>query len=121
MENVILCGIISEPKEPKLTMNSFIGLLVKELNDAYKRWMIPTKNPVLRLFVLDYALEVSCVKYQLHINYVAFLGHSAHFGCNKCLKEFPIESFDRKPDFSVYNRSDWEGETQGYLIPVIKM
>ena len=30
MENIILCGIIPGPKEPKLTMNSFISPLVKE-------------------------------------------------------------------------------------------
>ena len=30
------------------------------------------------------------------------------------LKEFPTESFGRKPDFSAYNRSDWEMRTKGH-------
>ena len=45
MENVIVIGIIPGPKEPKLTMNSFIGPLVNELNSAYRGWRIPHKPP----------------------------------------------------------------------------
>jgi len=62
MKNVILCGIIPGPKEPKLTMNSFIAPLVKELDDAYRGWMIPTKHPIIKTVCVR---QVLFVIYQL--------------------------------------------------------
>ena len=32
-------------------------------------------------------------------------------GCNKCYKEFPRAHFGDKPDFSGFNRSEWEEKT----------
>ena len=32
-------------------------------------------------------------------------------GCNKCLKKFPTQSFGETPDFSGYNRDEWELRT----------
>ena len=49
--------------------------------------------------------------YQPHGN-SGFLGHSARLGCNKCVKEFPTESFGKKPDFSGYERTEWEVRTK---------
>lgn len=40
-----------------------------------------------------------------------FLGHAARIGCNKCLKAFPTTAFGDKPDFSEYNRNEWELRT----------
>ena len=44
MENVLIVGIMPGPKEPKLTMNSFIDPLVH----AYKGWKIPTSHSILK-------------------------------------------------------------------------
>ena len=114
IENIILCGIIPGPKEPKLTMNSFVAPLVKELNDAYKGWMIPTKHPFLKSVYVRLCIGSVVCDIPATRKLCGFLGHSARFGCNKCLKEFPTESFGRKPDFSGYNRSDWEMRTKDH-------
>jgi len=112
MENIILCGIIPGPKEPKLTMNSFVSPLVKELSDAYRGWVIPTKHPVLKTVYIRLCVGSVVCDIPATRKLCGFLGHSAHFGCNKCLTEFPTESFGKKPDFSGYNRSDWEIRTK---------
>ena len=40
-----------------------------------------------------------------------FLGHRALLGCSRCLKLFPTENVGDKPDYSGFNRSDWEPRT----------
>ena len=88
MENVIIVGIIPGTKEPKLTMNSFIGPLVKELNSAYKGWCIPTNHPILKTVIVR--LCIGCVTCDIPATrkLCGFFGHSAKLGCNKCLKQF---------------------------------
>jgi len=48
MENIIIVGIIPGPKEPKLTMNLYIGPLVQDLQSAYRGWQFPTNHPILK-------------------------------------------------------------------------
>ena len=112
MENVILCGIIPGPKEPKLTMNSYIGPLVKELNNAYRGWKIPTKHEIFKTVYVRLCIGSVVCDIPATRKLCGFLGHTARLGCNKCLKEFPTESFGKKPDFSGYNRTDWEMRTK---------
>jgi len=59
MENIIIVGNIPGPKEPKLTMNSFVGPLVKELNSAYRGWRIPTNHSILKTVFVR--LCIGCV------------------------------------------------------------
>ena len=87
-------------------MNSYIGPLVKELNDAYRGWKIPTKHEIFKTVYVRLCIgSVVCEIRKL-------CGHTARLGYNKCLKKFPTESFGRKPDFSGYNRTDWEMRTK---------
>lgn len=112
VENVIIVGIIPGPKEPKLTMNSFIGPLVNELNSACKGWCIPTKHPVLKSVVVR--LCIGCITCDIPATrkLCGFLGHSATLGCNKCLKKFlRVEGGDKR-DYSGFNRSEWEFRTK---------
>lgn len=37
-----------------------------------------------------------------------FTGHRATLGCSRCLKEFPVESFSEYPDYSGFDKSEWE-------------
>ena len=74
--------------------------------------MIPTKHPVLKTVYVRLCIGSVVCEIPATRKLCGFLGHSAHFGCNKCLKEFPTESFGRKPDFSGYNRADWEMRTK---------
>jgi len=74
LENIIIVGIIPGPKEPKLTMNSFIGPLVNELNSAFKGWHIPTNHPVLKSVLVR--LCIGCVTCDIPLlgSYVVSLG-----------------------------------------------
>ena len=40
-----------------------------------------------------------------------FVGHNAHRGCSKCLQVFPTHTFGEKPDYSHFNRDEWELRT----------
>ena len=40
-----------------------------------------------------------------------FAGHSACYGCSKCLKKFPSDVFPNKLDYSGYDRESWEPRT----------
>ena len=112
MENIIIVGVIPGPKEPKLTMNSFIGPLVQELNSAYNGWKIPTNHPVLKHVTVR--LCVGCVSSDIPATrkLCGFLGHAARLGCNKCLTSFPTARFGEKPDFSGFNRDEWDLRTK---------
>ena len=37
-----------------------------------------------------------------------FLSHAAFKGCFKCKKSFPTASFGEKPDYSGFDRENWE-------------
>ena len=37
-----------------------------------------------------------------------FVGHGAVKGCSKCLLSFPTDSFGEKPDYSNFDKSQWE-------------
>lgn len=37
-----------------------------------------------------------------------FLSHNAKHGCSRCLKEFSVQRFGDYPDYSGFNRSEWE-------------
>lgn len=112
IENIILSGIIPGPKEPKLTMNPFIAPLVQELNDAFKGWVIATNHPILKTVCIRLCVGIVVCDIPATRKLCGFLGHSARLGCNKCVKEFPTESFGKKPDFSGYERTEWEVRTK---------
>ena len=38
---------------------------------------------------------------------LALPGHSALLGCSKCLREFEVNGFTDKPNYSGYDRSHW--------------
>ena len=116
MENIIIVGVIPGPKEPKFTMNSFIGSLVQELNSAYKGWKIPTNHPMLKHVTVRLCVGWISSDIPATRKLCGFLGHSARLGCNKCLKSFPTARFGEKPDFSGFNREDWELRTKSNHI-----
>ena len=56
---MILFGIIPGPKEPKLTVNSFLGPLVKDLQTAWKDGLTFATHQDQSITI---RLAVSCVK-----------------------------------------------------------
>ena len=88
MENVILVGIIPGPKEPKLTLNSYLAPLVLELDEAYNGWNIPVKHTQFKAVSVCACLGCVTCDVPAARKVCGFLGHTAQLGCSKCLKEF---------------------------------
>lgn len=111
-ENVILIGLMPGPKEPQVTMNSFLQPLVQELNEFWTGVVIscpshPLKNIYIRAALTCCACDIPATR-----KLCGFVGHNAKMGCSKCCKEFPpLRSGDgihnQKRDFSGYDRSHW--------------
>ena len=107
MENVVLVGIIPGPKEPKLTLNSYLAPLVLELGEAYNGWNIPVKHTQFKAVSVCACLGCVTCDVPATRKVCGFLGHTARLGCSKCLKEFPVAAFGQKPNFASYDRENW--------------
>ena len=106
LENIILVSIIPGPKEPKLTVNSFLAPLVEELKELWDGISVPVSVPtkgnvVIRLAVICVACDIPAVR-----KMCGFAGHSACLGCSKCKYQFKHQSWGN--DYSGYDRSEWQ-------------
>lgn len=107
IENIILIGIIPGPKEPSLTINSYLVPLVLELQDAYKGWIITTVVDSVERTVCICAC-IGCVTCDIPASrkLCGFLSHIANKGCNKCTKEFPSTGPGSR-NYAGYDRDNW--------------
>ena len=108
-ENVLLVGVIPGPKEPRLDINAFLKPLVDDLLLLWTGVIMHTIDsfPVLvRAALLCAACDIPAAR-----KTCGFVGHSAYRGCSKCLVVFPTSAFGEKPDYSNFNRSEWEPRT----------
>ena len=108
-EYTILVGVMPGPKEASHSINSYLGPLVLELQQAWNEGftvMSPHNIPVkVRL-----ALCCVCCDIPASRKVSGFLGHSASLGCNKCYKRFE-SSFGQNTDYSGFDRECWELRT----------
>ena len=108
--NIHLLGIIPGPKEPELTINTFLRPFVSKLLDLWNG-AVTMKTHDNRLVLVRAALLcVACDIPAAH-KVCGFLGHRALRGCSRCLKTFTTNHFGEKPDYSGFNCSDWEQRT----------
>ena len=85
-ENIILVGIIPGPKEPKLTINSYLEPLVDELKEFWSgvNLTLPSDNNIkVRVCLICVTCDVPAIR-----KVCGFVGHKARLGCSKCLCEF---------------------------------
>lgn len=85
-ENIILVGIIPGPKEPKLTINSYLEPLVDELKEFWSGvdLVLPSGNSVtVRVCLVCVTCDIPAIR-----KVCGFVGHQAKLGCSKCLCEF---------------------------------
>ena len=98
------------PKEPKLTMNSYLTPLVEELKSLWSGVYIPCKHhPLKRIFMRAALICCSC-DIPATRKVCGFVGHNATKGCSKCDKTFPsLNGTDdhKKRDFSGFDRENW--------------
>ena len=108
-ENVILVGLIPGPKEPSLSINSYLLPFIEELHLYYFNGL-KLKSPYGSEITVQLAL--SCVSCDVPATrkLCGFLGHNARLGCNKCYKEF-LTNESGYPDYSGYDRSNWVPRT----------
>ena len=102
VENIILCGIIPGPSEPK-DVNSYIYPIVHELLQMWEGVTIKTTQHhelKIRGALLCTTSDLPATR-----KLCGFAGHSASLGCSKCLKRF--ESRGDKLDYSGFEREDW--------------
>lgn len=107
-ENIILCGIIDGPKEPKLNVNSCLVPVVNEL--LHELWTgiffndhtSLTGKSLVRAAVLCVASDIPACRKSC-----GFVGHSATQGCSKCTTQFPRLPNELRADYS-----DFESERQ---------
>ena len=109
-ENMILVGIIPGPKEPSLTINSYLTPLVYELKEFYKGVIVPCISPDgkhIRSVVIK--LVLTCIVCDLPATrkVCGFVSFSGYRGCSRCLKSFPTVSFGDGADYSGYDREKW--------------
>ena len=103
IENIVLLAIIPGPREPKLTVNSFLGPLVEELKDLWEGVPISLASKetvIVQLAVVCIACDIPAVR-----KLCGFASHSATLGCSKCKHTFSNET---RSDF---DRTTWEPRT----------
>ena len=105
LENIVLVGIIPGPKEPKLTINSFLSPLVIDLKEAWTNGFNLTSHAKVMVTV---KVALTCVACDLPASrkICGFLSHNASLGCNKCYKKFKV-SFGERTDYSGFDRENW--------------
>uniref|UniRef100_A0A1X7U7L0 Uncharacterized protein n=1 Tax=Amphimedon queenslandica TaxID=400682 RepID=A0A1X7U7L0_AMPQE len=89
MENLLLVGIIPGPTEPSLNVNTYLELLVDELNQLFFEgiYVESDTSQGARVLVKGALMLVSCdIPAARKVR--GFLGHAAKLGCSKCLKSF---------------------------------
>lgn len=96
-ENIIICGVIPDRKEPSLNINSFLEPLVEDLLILWRGVESKLHSGIAN--VQAALLCVSCDSSAMR-KVAGFVGHSGTKGCSKCLKSFPTAAFGEKPDYS---------------------
>ena len=108
-ENIILVGILPGPKEPQLSINSYLSPLIEELKTSWETGFLvhsPQGLPItIRLALACVASDIPATR-----KVCGFLGHNAAYGCNKCMKKFLV-SFGTPTDYSGCNRDTWQLRT----------
>lgn len=89
-ENVLLLGVIPGPKEPELTINSFIDPFVDELLKLWDGILMQSCNGavLVRGALICVACDIPAAR-----KICGFSGHNSRCACSKCLKVFPTEQF----------------------------
>lgn len=107
-QNVILVGIIPGPHEPSHDINTFLRPMVDELLTFWNGIQLNvhgfSSKKLIRCALLCAACDTPAGR-----KTCGFLGHSAHYGCSRCLKTFTgsVGSMD----YSGFDRTSWPERT----------
>ena len=103
-DNVVLLGVIPGPKEPDLTINSFLEPLVDELLQLWNGVVMKahSSSVLVRSALICVACDIPAA-----CKVCGFVSHNSLLACSRCLKVFPTESFGDKADYSGFDRDTW--------------
>jgi hypothetical protein len=103
-DNTILLGVIPGPKEPELTINTFLEPLVDELLQLWNGVVMKTHNSsvLVRSALLCVACDIPAAR-----KVCGFVAHNSLLACSRCSKVFPTECFGEKADYSGFDRDVW--------------
>ncbi len=107
-ENVILVGVMPGPSEPPLTMNSYLGPLVEDLNVGWNDGFVVKTHGDSEISL---RIAVTCIACDIPASrkVCGFLGHNAALGCNKCFKKFNNVSL---------GHTDYSGFIQALIVKI---
>ena len=105
-KNVIICGVIPGPSEPKRNINHYLSELVSDLQTLWKG--VYMEIPECRLPILIRAALV-CTSSDIPATRKS-CGFTSH-GVSKCLKRFIIRVREHS-DYSGYDRQNWVSWTK---------
>jgi len=103
-ENVILMGVIPGPREPSLSVNSYLSPLVSDLLDLWKG--VQLKQPgtditaIFRCVLLGVACDLPAAR-----KTCGFLSYFANLGCSRCFQNFSCGFAMRSYD--NFDRDSW--------------
>ena len=107
-KNIILVGVIPGPKEPSLTINTYLAPLVSELLQLWRGLSFnvygSTAQQIVRVALLVVACDLPAGR-----KVCGFLSHSANLGCSRCYCTF-AQGFGCR-DYSNFDRDLWELRT----------
>ena len=106
-ENIIIVGTIPGPHEPKLTINTYLKPMVDELLTLWNGVQIENGKSIFGSRTVRVALCCMSSDIPATRKLCGFYGFKAKYGCSKCLKQFPTNSFSECTDYSGFQRHLW--------------
>ena len=101
--NMIIVGVLPGPREPKLTVNTYIEPLVNDLLqfwDGIPLYVYGAGEKIVRCALLCVSCDSPASR-----KTCGFLSHSANLGCTKCKKVF-FGAVGQK-NYSGFDRTNW--------------
>ena len=98
----------SGPKEPSLSMDSYLLPFIGELQQYYMEGVKVLSPQKVEITIRIMLSCISC-DFLASRKLCGFLGHNAKLGCNKCYKMFVDQ--DNNINFSGYDRHTWVKRT----------
>ena len=107
-ENIIILGLIPGPREPKLSINTYLQPHVSDLLSLWRGVTIEDEDGdrhEIRAALICVACDLPAGR-----KVCGFLSFSANYGCSRCYSKFGTGVFG-KNDYSGFDRTTWEARS----------